>query len=41
MTMWTGPTLMDDMTSPYCAMYDGLSDDAKAIVNTRFMRTTP
>ena len=25
--------LMDDMTSPYCAMYDGLSDDAKAIVD--------
>ncbi|MDE2687656.1 MAG: cadherin-like beta sandwich domain-containing protein [Chloroflexota bacterium] len=24
--------LMDDMSSPYCAMYAGLSDDAKAIV---------
>ncbi len=24
--------LMDDMTSPYCAMYDGLSDEAKAVV---------
>lgn len=27
----------DDMTSPYCAMYDGLMDDAKMVVDATFM----
>lgn len=27
----------DNMTSPYCAMYDGLMDDAKMVVDATFM----
>lgn len=27
----------DDMTSPYCKMYDGLMDDAKMVVDATFM----